>query len=74
MKFEYLTIIVLGMIVLSLIGYLAFENISETFLEIGYNQGQGDLIVKINNDALIPVINNQSVDWIQLDKLCGVGE
>jgi len=74
MKTEHIIIIVLGIIVLSLIGYLAFENISNTFLEIGYNQGQSDFIIKINNDGLIPIINNQSINWININQLCEGGE
>lgn len=65
-------IIVLALCLVLVFGYVAYKEISDYYLTQGYSLGQNDLIIKINNDGLIPVIDNQNVTWIPIQQLCGV--
>ena len=78
MKKEYIIISVLILIILIGVIYFGYEKVNESCnIKIynaslnSYNQGQVDLIIKINNDGLIPVLNNQSVKFVDLNEICG---
>lgn len=73
-KWKLIAIICL-ILLLGLGGYLGYNYIKNTNLntgyEIGYNQGELFVINEINSKGTIPVINNQTINWITLQTICG---
>ena len=73
MKKETKITIILGICVLLLVGYIVFQEVSEHY----FAKGQNDLIIEMNNKGLFPYINrinNNSLEWININQLCGGGE
>ena len=79
MKGSTITIIILSIIVLGGILFFAYNyqqskcNIQiYNKTTIAYNQGAYDLIKQINSQGKVPVIQNKTINWIDIKTICGV--
>ena len=63
-------IIMMGLILLAGIGVYAYNIIIDDSYLQGYNQGQADIIIKINTEGVVPVMyqegNQTKINWVSI--------
>lgn len=68
---KIILIIILSLIIICFIGLFSYIYFSNSIYYNGYNQGQLDLIIKINQNGDIPIINNKTIQFVNIGDICG---
>ena len=66
---------ILILVMLSYIGFLFLDSQVEKGIDEGILIGQEQIIIKINQDATVPIISQEEdrnyIDWIDIQEICG---
>ena len=69
---QTIVIIILSLIILGGIGVYGYDQITEKAYVEGYNQGQADIIIKINTEGVVPVLYQEGketrINWIKINQ------
>ena len=67
--------VVLILVILSYAGFLFYNSQVEKGFQDGLLIGQEQIIIKINQDATVPIISQEEdgnyIDWIDIQEICG---
>ncbi len=70
MNRKTIAIIVLSLIIIGGLIFYGYEQTKEDSYLQGYNQGQADIIIKINTEGVVPVIYQEGeetrVNWVSI--------
>jgi len=68
-------LIICGIVIVCLVGYISYNYIYSKVYQQGFSDGQSIIIQNIQQTGNIPIINQQGnetkINWIPLNQLCG---